>query len=138
LPQNIFVILQTMPGLHKSFYTTFLKDPLFFTSSLFLKLPRRIEALIFIMTLSLLVYSIAQRKLRNILQEKKLTIPNQLNKPTQKPTLKWVFQLLKGINIVYVTIEGVTKRIVEGINEIKYKIIELFGDSIRQIYGLQT
>ena len=39
----------------------FVKDLLFFVSSLFVK-PRRIEALILIMTLSLLVYSIVQKK----------------------------------------------------------------------------
>ena len=36
----------------------FLKDPVFFASSLFVKLPERIESLLFIMTLSLLVYSL--------------------------------------------------------------------------------
>ena len=116
----------------------FLKDPLFFASSLFVKLPRRIEALIFIMTLSLLVYSIAQKKLRDILQEKNISIPDQLNKPTQKPTIRWVFQLLTGINVVYVTVAGVTKKIIEGINLIKSNIIMLFDASVRKIYGFQT
>ena len=37
----------------------FLKDPLFFVSSLFIKIPSRIDALSIIMTLTLLVYSIA-------------------------------------------------------------------------------
>ena len=42
----------------------FLKDPLFFVSSLFLKKPSRIQALLMVMTLALLVYSIAQRRMR--------------------------------------------------------------------------
>ena len=37
----------------------FLKDPLFFASSLFLKNPKRIMALLMVMLLSLLVYGIA-------------------------------------------------------------------------------
>jgi transposase len=41
-----------------------LKDPLFFVSSLFLKKPHRIEGLLMVMTLALLVYSMAQRRLR--------------------------------------------------------------------------
>src|SRR4029453_1255115 len=41
-----------------------LKDPLFFVSSLFLKKPSRIEGLLMVMTLALLVYSVAQRRLR--------------------------------------------------------------------------
>jgi transposase len=42
----------------------FLKDPLFFAHSLFLKKPERIMALLMIMGLALLIYSLAERKLR--------------------------------------------------------------------------
>ena len=42
----------------------FLKDPLLFVSSLFVKKPNRIEGLLMVMTLALLVYSVAQRRLR--------------------------------------------------------------------------
>ena len=116
----------------------FLKDPVFFASSLFVKLPERIESLLFIMTLSLLVYSIAQRKLRNLLQQNNMTVPNQLKKPTKTPTLKWIFKLFKGINVVYVTINQIRQKIVEGINSLHKTIIELFGANAKIIYGLQT
>lgn len=116
----------------------FLKEPNFFASSLFVKLPKRIESLLFIMTLSLLVYSIAQRRLRNLLQQNNLTIPNQLNKPTKTPTLKWVLKLLKGINVVYVTMNTIKQKIIEGINNLQRTIIELFGANAKIIYGLQT
>jgi transposase len=46
----------------------FLKDPLFFTSSVFLKSPNRIMALAMVMGVSLLVYTLAQRRLRQTLQ----------------------------------------------------------------------
>src|ERR1700694_426391 len=42
----------------------FLKDPLFFVSSLFVKKPSRIQGLLMVMTFALLVYSVAQRRLR--------------------------------------------------------------------------
>jgi transposase len=42
----------------------FLKDPLFFVSSLFVKKPCCIQGLLMVMTLALLVYSVAQRRLR--------------------------------------------------------------------------
>jgi transposase len=42
----------------------FLKAPLFFVSSLFVKKPTRIEGLLMVMTLALLLYSVAQRRLR--------------------------------------------------------------------------
>ena len=69
----------------------FLKDPLFFASDLFLKKPERIMALLMIMGLALLVYSLAERKLRLLLLQNNETIPNQVGKPVQKPTLRWVF-----------------------------------------------
>ena len=116
----------------------FLKDPLFFASSLFVKLPRRIEALIFIMTLSLLVYSIAQRKLRVILEEKDIVVPDQLNRPSKRPTIRWIFQILNGINVVYITVSGIRKKIIEGIDLIKSNIINLFGVGVREIYEIKT
>ena len=42
----------------------FRKNPLFFVSSLFINKPNRIEGLLMVMTLALLVYSVAQRRLR--------------------------------------------------------------------------
>lgn len=42
----------------------FLKDPLFFVSSLFVKKPSRIQGLLMVMTLALLIYAVAQRRLR--------------------------------------------------------------------------
>ena len=47
----------------------FLKDPLFFASSVFLKSPERIMALGLIMGLCLLVYNLGQRQLRQALQQ---------------------------------------------------------------------
>jgi transposase len=73
----------------------FLKDPMFFAESLYLKSPKRIMALLMVMTLSLLVYSLAERSIRQALTDKGLTIRNQLNKQYSKPTLRWVFMLFQ-------------------------------------------
>jgi len=40
----------------------FLKDPLFFADSFFVENPKRVETMLFLMSLSLLVYSLGQRK----------------------------------------------------------------------------
>ena len=66
----------------------FLKDPLFFTPSVFLKSPERIMAMAMIMGLSLMVHNLGQRTLRNALKSARETIPNQLGKLTQTPTLR--------------------------------------------------
>ncbi len=68
----------------------FLKDPLFFVSSLFVKKPCRIQGLLMVMTLALLVYSVTQRRLRQHLAHQTETVPNQINQPTERPTLRWV------------------------------------------------
>lgn len=112
----------------------FLKDPIFFTSSLFLKKPSRIMGLLMVMTLALLVYSIAQRRLRNALEKQNQTLPNQINQPTKTPTMRWIFQLMDGIHVVHMKIDGVFKTIVHGVNEIKRKIILLMGQTITHIY----
>ena len=70
----------------------FLKDPLFFADSIFLKNPQRIETMAMLMGLCLLVYSIGQRQLRIELSQTKKRIKNQLNKLTARPTLRWIFQ----------------------------------------------
>jgi transposase len=44
-----------------------------------------------IMALCLLVYNLGQRQVRKALVETAQTIPNQLGKPTDTPTLRWVF-----------------------------------------------
>jgi transposase len=52
----------------------FLTAPLFFVSSLFVKKPCRIQGLLMVMTLALLVYSVAQRRLRRELARQNKTI----------------------------------------------------------------
>ena len=64
----------------------FLKDPLFFVSSLFVKKPCRIQGLLMVMTLALLVYSVTQRRLRQELAAHNETVPNQIRQPTTAPT----------------------------------------------------
>ena len=76
----------------------FLKDPLFFADSIFLKSPRRIETMAMLMGLCLMVYSLGQREVRYQLYQAKTGIPNQLGKLTTRPTLRWIFQCFQGIH----------------------------------------
>ena len=79
----------------------FLKDPLFFADSVFLKTSERIEAMAMLMGLCLLVYKIGQRQLRLKLSELKTGVKNQLGKLTERPTLRWIFQCFQGIHVVF-------------------------------------
>ncbi len=116
----------------------FLKDPLFFVSSLFVKKPSRIQGLLVVMTLALLVYSVAQRRLRQALARQQESLPNQINQPTQRPTLRWVFQLLEGIHRVRVRVQGQMHDFIEGLNKVQIKILRLFGQDVCQIYQISS
>lgn len=84
----------------------FLKDPLFFADSLFLKKPERIMALMMIMGLALLIYALAERRLHLTLEKTNGKIPDQKGKPTATPTIRWVFQPFEGIDILTVCVNG--------------------------------
>jgi transposase len=114
----------------------FLKDPLMFTSSLFVKKTERIMGLLMVMTLALLVYAIAQRRLHKALKELQEVLPNQIKKGTSKPTLRWIFQLLDGIELVKMCIDKTTHVVVSGLTVLKQRILSYFGSSVKKIYGL--
>ena len=117
----------------------FLKDPWFMVDSIFLKSPKRIEALMMVMTLCLMIYNIAQYKLRQSLKDKNETLPNQLKKPVQNPTMRWIFQIMEGIGVVKFFTEYVTspiRSIVSNPSDLRKKIILLFGTTACRIYGL--
>jgi transposase len=115
-----------------------LKDPLFFVSSLFVKKPNRIAGLLMVMTLALLVYSVAQRRLRAQLATHQETVPNQINQPTTSPTLRWVFQLLQGIHRVRLTLQGQVHDLIEGLDAVQIKILRLFGNEVCRLYQIST
>jgi transposase len=80
----------------------FLKDPLFLASSVFVKRAERIMALAFIMTLCLLVYKLAEGRVRQRLAATGQTVPDQVRKPTARPTLRWLFQCFEGIDLLHI------------------------------------
>ena len=114
----------------------FIKDPLFFTDSTFLKKPQRIVSLVMIMGLGLLIYSIAQRKLRKALEEMDETVPNQLGKPTKKPTMRWIFQKFEGIELLIINDGGKITQKMLNMNPVQKKILALMGKEYEKIYFL--
>jgi transposase len=78
--------------------------------------------------------SIAEWMLRKRLKEKGETVLNQLGKPTELPTLKWVFQKFRNINEAIVELKGAIYREIININEEQRKIIKLFGPRCEKFY----
>jgi transposase len=113
----------------------FLKDPLFFADSLFLKNPARIMALIMIMGLALLIFALGERQLRLALKQQNQTVPDQKRKPTQKPTLRWVFQMFEGLHVLSVIADGrVMTRKILNLRPVHLQILSLLGPQVEACY----
>ena len=106
----------------------FLKDPLFFTQSVFVKKAERVEALALVMALTLMVYALAERRLRQELARQQETVFDQLKRPTAKPTFRWILQKFQGVHLAVV-------RTVKKINNLtaeRRKIARLMGPAIEK------
>lgn len=110
----------------------FLKDPMFFAQSVFLKSPKRVAALAMVMGMCLLVYGLGERMLRQSLAEHEDHIRDQKGKPTQRPTLRWVFQLFQAVHLVWM---GVNQQ-VTGLSAERRHILESFSPQCRRYYLL--
>lgn len=134
LPEESLIEIYKAQGISVERGFRFLKDPMFYADSLYLNSPKRIMALIMVMGLSLLVYSLAERKVRNTLKEQGLSIPSQVKKPTDNPTIRWVFQIFEGIALLHFVESGIT----QGANmEERHRIVlQALGPPYEKIYFL--
>lgn len=113
----------------------FLHDPLFFADSLFLKSPARIMAMIMIMGLALLIYSLAELQIRRQLAAQNLTIPDQKGKPSQTPTMRRIAQIFEGIDILIVRrFDQIIDQRVLNLTDVHRLIISLLGPEVQSCY----
>jgi transposase len=110
----------------------FLKSPEFLTSSIFLKKPQRIEALLMIMTLSLLVYASLEHKIRESLTKTEEFFPSMVkHKTTTKPTARWVFLKFEGIDIF----KFGGQSFITGVQEHQTRLLKLLGTMYEAVYS---
>ena len=109
----------------------FLKDPRFQAHTLFLKSPQRIMALLMVMTLCLMVYAALEYRLRQALQNTDSTVPNQQGKPSQRPTMRWIFQLFTGIHVLLIAHQT---PIVLNLKPPQQQVIQLLGPPYQVLY----
>ena len=113
----------------------FLKDPLFLASSVFVKRPERIMALALVMTLCLLVYKLAEVRVRQQLAATGQTVPSQVNKPTNRPTLRWLFQCFEGIDLHHTWHpDGTRSTEVLRLTAVHRLVLRLLGPSYENCY----
>ena len=110
----------------------FLKDPRLYAESFFLKKESRIMALITVMTMALLVYALAEERLREALAALKQGLPDQLGRMTNRPTLRWIFQLLE--NIHWQPHDQDPAGMI-ALTEDQLRVISFFPPGVRQYYG---
>jgi transposase len=130
--QALVATYKEQGGVERGF--RFLKDPLFLASSVFVKKPQRIMALGFIMVLCLLVYRLAEVRLRSRLAESQQTIPDQVHKPTTRPTMRWVFQCFEGIELLHVQTAGTSQVLVLGLQAVHQLVLHLLGPLYESLY----
>lgn len=114
----------------------FLKDPLFYAESLYLKKPERIMALLMVMTLSLLMYSLAEMRIREALAQSGRHIWDQKNRPTSRPTIRWIFMIFEDILLLYRRTGRSVDRTVMNIEDEHRIVLECLGPRYEKIYFL--
>ena len=112
----------------------FLKDKSFHVSEVYLKKESRIEALAMIMVLCLFLYSIAQWVLRKRLKETNKFVRNQVKKPIQNPTMRWVFFLFRRITEYTINLGEAVKRDVANMTDELWDILGLMGKKCEKYY----
>lgn len=110
----------------------FLKDPWFMANTLFLKSPKRIMALMMIMTLCLLIYGALEYRIRQTLQQTQQAFPTQLKTTTAKPTARWVFQFFSGIHVLLI---DSCREVILNCNEYHHQLLNLLGKRYIRLYA---
>ena len=82
-PHELLRLYKSQSGIERNF--GFLKDPII-VNSIFLKTPRRIEALGLVLLVALLIWRLIERCLRQYIQRTGATITGWKDKPTKRPT----------------------------------------------------
>ena len=113
----------------------FIKDKSFHASEVYLENENRIAALAMIMVLCLMVYSITEWQVRNLLREKNISIRNQFGKPTQRPRAKWVYFLFRRVRQIDEIIDSRIVCQILNINDELREIARLLGPNVEKYYA---
>lgn len=135
LPASRWLSLDMSQGTSVERGFRFLKDPKFFADGMSLHKPERIMAMAMIMALSLLVYALAERKLRSALSKAGETLPDQRGRATSTPTIRRIFQIFEGIELLVITIAGRPLRKTLNLGDLHRRILHLLGPSFQKPYA---
>jgi transposase len=128
-PEEILKLYKDQGNVERGF--RFLKNPTFLASSMYLEKQERIEALMFVMTLCLMVYSALEYRIRKELKVRKLTYTNQVKKEIDNPTARWVFLRFNGVHILYMD----NQKFILNLKDHHKKIINMLGQNYLNYYS---
>ena len=87
-------------------------------------------ALTMIMVLALLIYAVA---------ETGQSVPNEVGKETQRPTMRWIFQLFEGVDALLMRQDGqAVERRVLNLKPVHRDILRLLGPPVEKCYLLPS
>ena len=93
-------------------------------------------ALIMVMTLSLLVYSLAEMRIRKALEEQNKHILDQKNKPTKRPTIRWVSMIFEDVLLLYIRKGGGMEKKAMNLRHEHRVVLECLGPAYEKMYFL--
>ena len=92
--------------------------------------------LLLVMTFALLGDAVTQRRLRHPLARQRETVPHQINQPTARPPLRWVFPRREGRHRVRVTRPGQVHDRLDGLHEGHLNLLRVCGGEGCRLYHI--
>ena len=90
-------------------------------------------ALLMVMTICLVVYAALEYRLRNALADNQQRVPDQKGKPTERPTMRWVFQFFAGIHRLVIAGQ---QPMILNLKPPQITVITLLGQSYQRLYDI--
>lgn len=87
----------------------FLKDPMF-VDAIYLKTPKRVQAIGYVILLSVMIAALLERRIRETLRKQKETITAPGKRILPRPTARVLIDMLNTIQVVYLTYDDRTER----------------------------
>jgi len=100
-------------------------------STLFLKPPTRIMALMAVMALRLTVYAALEHRVRQGLAEHRQAFPDQKGRPAERPTARWALQFFTGIHVLLV---GQIAEVALNLNARHQALLAILGERYVDLY----
>ncbi|MDO9534107.1 MAG: IS1634 family transposase [Bacillota bacterium] len=98
-----------------------------FMNSLFLKTPKRVEALVYLLLICLMMLTIAERTVRDELKNKDDALYGTEKRKQKKPTFSTMLKIMDRVRVVTYLSDGKRVREIRNIDESSRKIIEFLG-----------